>query len=126
MKNRLRNRFPVLEVLDHYSLQQLGRDLGIPNPLRVHDDDRPVAAHAEAGRLTTLHALRSKEQIFPLQQLREQGIDLASATIGRAEVAGAHEHMSGVPLHFRLIRITHSEKIHMLTHPSTCTAGNST
>src|SRR6266550_4254170 len=119
MKNRLSNRFPVLEMLDHYSLQQLGRDLGIPNPFRVNDDDRPVAAHAEAGRLTTLHTLRSKEEILALQQLREQRIDLVAATVGRAEVTGAHEHVSGVPLHFRLLRVTHSEKIHMLTRAST-------
>jgi len=72
VKDRLINRFSVLEVLDDDSLQQRGGDLGVPNALRIYDDDRSVAAYAKARRLTALCALRAKEQILvflsPIQQ----------------------------------------------------------
>ena len=82
MKDRLINGLPMLEVLDDDSLQQRGRDLGVPDALRIHDDDRSVAAHAKARSLTPLHALGPKEQILALEQLGQQRVELASVTTG--------------------------------------------
>ena len=60
MKNSLINWLPVLQVLDDDSLQQLGCDLGVPDSIRIHDDDRPVAADAETRSLAALHAPGTK------------------------------------------------------------------
>jgi hypothetical protein len=125
MKNRLFDRLPMLEVLDDDSLQQRRGDLGIPGSFRVHYNDRPVAADAEAGGLTALYAARAEEEILSLQKPGEQPIELAAPAIRRAEVAGAHEHVTSVRLHLRLLVAIHSAKIHLLTSPSTCTAVNS-
>ena len=125
MKDRLINRFSVFEVLDDDSLEQRGCNLGVPDALRIHHDDRSVAAHAKARGLTALSTPRAKEQILALEQVGQQRVELASAAVGRAEIARAHEHVMRVPLHFRLLILTHSAKIHMLTRAHTCTAVDS-
>lgn len=122
MKNGLLNRLPTLEVLDDDSLEQRGCDLRIPNAIRIHDDDRPIAAHSEARRLSALHSARAEEQVLSLQELGEQRVELASATVGRTEIARTHEYVTRILLHLRLLPFTHSAKIHMLTCSSTCTA----
>lgn len=125
MKYSLINWFPVLEVLDDNQFQERGCDLGVPDSFRIHDDDRPVATDTKAGGLATLHAPRTKEQIFALEKVGEQRIELASPAVGRAEVASAYEHVTGVRLHLRLFSVTHAAKIHMLSRSSTCTAAGS-
>ena len=120
VKNRLINGLPMLEVLDDDSLQQRGRDLRVPNALRIHDDNRSVAAHAEARCLAPFHAPRAEEQILPLQKLGEKRIELTSARVGRAEIARAYEDMSRVRLHLRLLRVVHSAKDTRAEPSSTC------
>jgi hypothetical protein len=121
VKNRVINWPSTLEVLYDDSLQQRRCDLRIPNAIRIHDDDRPIAADSEARSLSALHTPRAEEQILPLQELREERIELAAATVGRAEIARAHQHVTRILLHLRLPPLTHSAKIHMLTDSSTCT-----
>jgi len=94
VENGLSNRLAALEVLDDDSLEQRGRHLGIPDPFRINDNDRPVAADAEARRFTALDAVRAEEQILALQQAREQRIDLASTAVRRAETARTYEHVT--------------------------------
>gem|GEM_PF-2526381 len=125
MKYSLINWPSAFQMLDNDSLQQCGRHSAIPDPVGIHDDDRPVATDTEAGCLTALHAPRTKEQIFALEKLGQQRIELASTAVGRAEVAGAYEHVTGVRLHLRLLPVTHPAKIHMLACSSTCTAASS-
>src|SRR5207237_7972334 len=92
MKYVLIYRLAVLEMLDHDSLEQLRGHARIPDALRVHDDDRPVAADAEAGCLAALHSLRSEEESLALQELCETRIELPSAAAARPDVAGASAH----------------------------------
>ena len=120
MKDRLINGFSVFEVLDDDSLQQRRCHLSVPDALGIHHNDRSVATHAQARGLTALYALRAKEKILALEQVGQQRVKLASATVGRAEIACAYEHVMRVRLHFRLLSVTHSEKIHMLTRAHTC------
>ena len=87
MKNRVFYRLSMLEVLNDDSLEQRGRNLGIPGSFRIDDNDRPIAADAEARRFAALNALRAEEQILALEQAGEQRIDLAPTTVGRAEIA---------------------------------------
>src|SRR6266436_4043485 len=115
MKDRLFDRVSVLEVLDDDSLEQRRRDLGVPDAFRIHDDDRSVATHPKTRSFTALDALGAKKQVLALEQIAEQRVELSSATIGRAEVAGAYEHVMRVRLHLRLLPVNHSAKIHMLT-----------
>jgi hypothetical protein len=82
MKNRLFNRLSTLEVFDNDSLEKRRRYLRIPDSFRVHDDDWPVAAHAEARSLASLYALWSEEQVFSLEELGEHRIELAAAPVG--------------------------------------------
>lgn len=82
MKYSLFHRPPVLQVLDDNSFEKPGSDVGVPDPIRVHNYDGTVAAHAEARCLTALHARRTKKQILTLQQLREERVKLAATTVG--------------------------------------------
>jgi len=72
MKDGFVDRPSTFQVLDDDSLQQPRRYIGVPNALRIDDDNRPVAADTEARRLASLHACRTEEQIFPRQELGEQ------------------------------------------------------
>src|SRR5258705_2070510 len=125
MEDSLFDRLPVLEVLDHDALQQRRRHFGIPDTLRIDDDDRTIAADAEARCLAALDALWTKEQILALQQVGKERVDLAPTTVGRAEAAGAHEYVARVGLHLRPSFVTHQEKIHVPMRAHTCTAVDS-
>ena len=72
MKDGFVDRPSTFQVLDDDSFQQRRRYIGVPNTLRIDDDNRPVAADTEARRLASLHACRTEEQIFPRQELGEQ------------------------------------------------------
>ena len=82
MKNRLFHRSSLLQVLDDNSLQQLRRDVGVPDSFGIHHDDRTTAADAEAGSFTSLYAIRSEQKIFALQQLGESRIQFATTAVG--------------------------------------------
>jgi hypothetical protein len=120
VKYCLINWFSLFEVFNNDSLQERRCNLGIPDAFRVYDDDRSVAAHAEAWCLASLHPSRAEEQIFSLQELREQRIQLAAAAVGRAEISGAHKHMPRIRIHLRLLPVAHHAKIHR-AFSSTCT-----
>src|ERR1700686_769657 len=125
MKNRLFDRIALLEVLHDDPLQQRRRDLGVPDSFRIDDNNRPIAADAEAGRLAAFDPLRTEEQTLAVQKAGEQRVDLAPTAVGRAEIARAYEHVTRVRLHLRLHSGTHEPKIHMATRSSTCTAASS-
>jgi len=55
MKHRALNNATFLQVLHDYSLEKLRGYAVIPDAIRVHDDDRPSGAHAEARRLPAFH-----------------------------------------------------------------------
>lgn len=67
MENRFFDGLPSLEMLDDDSLEKIRRNFGIPDSFRIDDDDRSAAAHAEAGRLSTLNSVRTEKQILSLQ-----------------------------------------------------------
>jgi hypothetical protein len=67
MENRFFDRLPSLEMLDDDSLEKIRRNFGIPDSFRIDDDDRPAAAHAKAGGLSTLNSVRTEKQILSLQ-----------------------------------------------------------
>lgn len=94
MKDGLVDWIPMLEMLYHDPLQQLGRHSGIPHAFRIHDDDGTGSAYTETRRLTALHSLWPEEKIFALQKLGEQRVDLPAPAIGGAEIAGAHQYMA--------------------------------
>ena len=71
MKNRLFHGSSILQVFDDDSLEQLRRDVGVPDSFGINDDDRTVAADAEARCLASLHTRWSEQQILALQQLGE-------------------------------------------------------
>ena len=91
----------VHEMLDDDSLEQRRCDAGIPDSIRVHDDDRPAAADAEARRLAALHAVGSEEKAMALEESWQQPIELTAPAIRRAEAADTYENVSGVRIHSR-------------------------
>ena len=91
----------VAQMLDNYPLEERGSYVPIPDPFRVHDHDRPAAAHAKAWGFPPLHAGGAEEQAFALEQHREQRIERAAAAIGGAEAARAYQDVSRVWLHGR-------------------------
>jgi hypothetical protein len=94
MKDGLVDWISVLEMLYYDALQQLGRHSRIPHAFRIYDDDGTGGADTQTRRLATLHSLWPEEQIFALQKLSEQRVDLSAPTIGGAEIAGAHQYMA--------------------------------
>ena len=93
------NDSATLEMLHDNALQQQGGDVAVPHAFRVHDDDRPAAAHAEAGRLAALDAGGAEQQSFALEERRQQCVESATAPIGGAEAARAYQHVSRIGLH---------------------------
>lgn len=101
VKYRLLHHPTVTQVLDDDPLKQRRRHAGVPDAFRIHHDDRPSGANAETWRLAALYAARTEEQSFTLQQACELRVKRATAPIGRAEAAHAHEHVARVGLHER-------------------------
>src|SRR6266550_8318919 len=122
VKHRRIDGFSMLEVLDDDALEQRWCYRRVPNAFRIHHDDRAVAAHAEARRLTSFYARGAEKQIFTLEELREQRIKFSPTAIGRAEFASAYEHVTGVRLHLWLLSVAHSKKIHGIKPTHTCKA----
>jgi hypothetical protein len=94
MKHCLLDDLPVTEVLDDDPLQQRRRHPGIPDPLRVNDNDRTASANTQTWRLAALDSSRTEEQAFPLQQRWQEIVQITPPTIRRAEAADAHEDVA--------------------------------
>lgn len=99
MKDRLLDDPAVAEVLDDDPFEQRGCHAGIPDAVRIDDDDRPPSAHAEAWRLSALDALRTEKKPFALQEYRKKAIQFAPAVIGRTISAGANKDVPGIRIH---------------------------
>src|SRR6185436_793787 len=89
------------QVLDDNALEHRRRHPGVPDALGVYDDAGAAGTDAEARRFTTLHAPRTEQQVFALEQLREQAIQHAAPAVRRAEPSRAHEHVAPVGVHVR-------------------------
>ena len=83
-------------MLDDDALQEGGGHTLVPHPARIHDDDRPTRADAEARRLPAFHARRPKEQVLARQQSGELRIQLPPPTVRRTVGPRAHEDMPAV------------------------------
>ena len=90
---------PLPQMLDHDPFKESGCDLAVPYAVRVHDDDGPAAAHAEARRFTALDAAGAEQQSFTLEECWQQRVQRATATIGRAKAARTHQQVSRIRLH---------------------------
>ncbi len=99
MKHRLLHHSAVAQVLDDDSLQQRRCNVGVPDAFGIHHDDRPSGADAQARRLAALHAIGSEQQIFSLEQLREQAVERSAAALRRAESSGADEDVTPIRVH---------------------------
>ena len=99
MEDRFLDDSAVYEMLDDNSLEQRWGDGGIPNPIRVHDDDGPSATDAEARRFPAFDTIGAKEQTVPLKKRREELIELSSAMIRRTESADTDQHVPAVRDH---------------------------
>jgi hypothetical protein len=94
VKHRLFDDAAVSQVLDHDPFEQRRGDPGVPDRIRIHDDDGTAGANSQAWRLPSLHSTGPEQQPFTLKQVRQQGIQLPAASIRRAEPAGADEDMT--------------------------------
>ena len=92
-------------MLDHNSLQQLRRDVRVPDTLRIDHHNWPTGADAKTWRLAALHAARTEEQVLALEQRRELRVNRTTTAIGRTEAADAHNDVAHIRLHERLGRI---------------------
>ena len=82
MEYRFLDDASVTQVLHHDPFEQLRRDAGIPDTLRVHHDNWPASAHAQTGRFTSLHAPRAEQEPFTLKEARELCVQHAPFPIG--------------------------------------------
>lgn len=99
MKDPLLDDPSPAQMLDHDPLEKRRGDPVIPDPFRVHHDDRSALADPKAGRLTALHPPRSEQQPFPLEQRRQQPVELATTVVGRTVSADTHENVMRVGFH---------------------------
>ena len=58
-------------MLDDDAFEKRRSDVAIPNSFRIHDDDRSMRTHAEAGRFAAFDSTRSEQQPFALEQRRK-------------------------------------------------------
>src|SRR5947208_6027993 len=95
-KHGVFDNLAITEVFDDNALEELGRHVAVPDAIRIDHHDRTAGAHTKARRLTTLHATRSEQQSFALQQCRKSRIQLPPTTIRRAEATDADENVTGI------------------------------
>jgi hypothetical protein len=81
MKHSLVHDATISQMLDDDALEQSRSDPGIPDALRVHDDDRTAGAYTETGGLAALHSPRAEEQSLALEQTRQQGVERPSLSV---------------------------------------------
>jgi hypothetical protein len=82
------------QVLDHNSLEKLGRDSAVPYALGIDDDDRASRARAEARGFAALYPRRSEEEVLSLEKRGELRVERAAPPVGRAKSPGADEDMT--------------------------------
>jgi hypothetical protein len=102
MKYSFLDDVAVAQMLHDDPFEERGRDAGIPDALRIYDDDRSAVAHAEARGLTAFHAPWPEQETFTLQQRRKQLIQLTPTVIGRTEAADADQYVVRVGIHSRI------------------------
>lgn len=68
MKDGLLDGSSVAKVLHDNSLEKLWRNAGVPDALRIDDDDGSASADAKAGRLSALHTAGAEQEVFALEQ----------------------------------------------------------
>ena len=81
MEDRVLHYFSVFQVFNDDSLEKFGRYVRIPHAFRIDNDDRAAAADTEARCFATLNAGGTEQQVLPVQQRGQLGIEAASATI---------------------------------------------
>ena len=94
MEDRLFDDTAIPKVLDHDALEQRGGHPGVPDRIRIHDDDGTPSANSQARCLPALHPIWSEQESFPLKQVWKQGIQLPAASIRRTEPACADEDVT--------------------------------
>jgi len=82
MKHRVFDDSAVAKMFNDDSLEQRGRDAGVPDPFGIHDDDRAARADAKAGGLAPLYPPGAEQQPFPLEQRGEQAVKLPPRLVG--------------------------------------------
>jgi hypothetical protein len=68
VKDGFLDHFAALQMLDHYSLEQLRSDASIPYTFGINHDDGPSGTNAEAWSFTAFHPRGSEQQAFPLKK----------------------------------------------------------
>ena len=104
MEYRFLHNVPIPQVLYDDALEERQGHAGVPDALRIHHEDGPRSAYAQAGRFSALHPPCSKQQSLALQQSRELCVDPPSVPAWGAEAPDADKHMAGIWLHLRRLR----------------------
>src|ERR1044072_2785338 len=99
MEDRLLDDSPVPEMLHHDTLEQGRGHSGIPDGIRIHDDDRTARANSETRGLPAFDSIGSEEKPFPVQQVRQHRIEVAAPSRGGTEPARADTDVSRVRSH---------------------------
>jgi hypothetical protein len=94
VEDRLFDHTAIPKVLDHDAFEQRGGDPGVPDRIRIHDDDGTASANSQARRLPSLHATRSEQESFTLKQVGKQSVQLPAASVWRTEPARANEDVT--------------------------------
>ena len=81
MKNGLLDDAAVPEVLHHDALEKCRGHPGVPDRIRIDDDDGATGANPKARGLAALDPIRSEEQPFAVEQIRQQRIQFSAAPV---------------------------------------------
>jgi hypothetical protein len=99
MENRLFDDAAITQVLDDDSLEKLRRDTGIPDRIRIHDDDGAAGANSEARRFPPFDPRWAEQEALALQQRRQHRVQIPTSPVRGAETARADEDVAGIVLH---------------------------
>ena len=81
MKDRFFDDSTVSQVLHDDALEERGRHAGIPDRIRIHDDDGAARANTEARCLPALDPARAEEKPFPMEQGREERVQFPPSAV---------------------------------------------
>ena len=94
MKNRLFDDVAIAQMLDDDALEKRRRDPGVPDGIRVDDDDRAAPANSQAWRFSPFDPRGPEQEPFALKQCRQHRVQVPATSVRRAEASGADEDMA--------------------------------
>ena len=81
VEDRFFDNVTAFQVLDDDALEKLRGHPGIPDRIRIHDDDGAARANSETWGFPALDPARAEEKPFPMEQGREERVQFHPSAV---------------------------------------------